>query len=101
VADPDFTIQNCGAVPTLAARRTTLLSAFCQNVVPDQPGKVFTFNADGTARPFNFGTFQDTNGNSRRINIGGDGLNSNTEFSQGPAFRTPRTTVSRRASTST
>lgn len=83
VADPDFTIQNCGAVPTLAARRTTLLSAFCQNVVPDQPGKVFTFNADGTARPFNFGTFQDTNGNSRRINIGGDGLNSNTEFSQG------------------
>jgi outer membrane receptor protein involved in Fe transport len=86
VADPDFIIQNCGAVPTLAQRQFTLLSTFCGNIVPDQPGKVFVFNADGTARAPNFGTFQDTNGNSRPINVGGDGLNPNTEFTTGARF---------------
>lgn len=86
IADPDFTPANCGAVPTLAQRRTQLIGANCMNVVPDQPGKVFTFNADGTARPFNFGTFIDPNGNSRRINVGGDGLNPNAEFGQSARF---------------
>ncbi len=87
IADPDFTIANCGAVPTGGGLRTTVLNqAGCTNVQPNLPNTVFTFNADGTGRLVNFGTFQDPQGNSRTINIGGDGLNPNTEFSQGARF---------------
>lgn len=82
IADPDFTIQNCGAVPPPNTRPFSGVSANCTNVAPDQPGTAFVFNADGTARLANFGTFQDTNGNNRRVNIGGDGLNQATEFLQ-------------------
>jgi outer membrane receptor protein involved in Fe transport len=87
IADPDFTVVNCGAVPTLAQRRTTTINTLtCTNINPDNPTTVYTFNADGSARLVNFGTFRDTNGNSRPTTIGGDGQNPNTEFSQGARF---------------
>ena len=87
IADPDFTASACGPVPTLAQRQfTTINTVGCSSFAPDQPGTAFTFNADGTARLLNFGTFQDPNGNSRSFNIGGDGLNPRTEFTQATRF---------------
>lgn len=46
-------------------------------------GTSWVFDTPGTARGFNFGTFQDQNGVNRRVNVGGDGLNVGTEFAQG------------------
>ncbi|MBW3559853.1 MAG: TonB-dependent receptor plug domain-containing protein, partial [Proteobacteria bacterium] len=98
VANPILSPQVCGAVPPLTstnpavtARPFASLAAGCINVSPDQPGTQFVFNADGTARLANFGTFQDPGGagvvaNNRRINIGGDGLNQATEFFAGLRF---------------
>lgn len=57
-------------------------NANCFNIAPEN-NSTFVFDANGVARPFNFGTFQDQNGANRRINIGGDGLNTGTEFGSG------------------
>ena len=63
---------------------TSTLSSNCTSL---RPGTVFVFNADGTARPANWGAFQ-ANGFNPRFNVGGDGLNLGTE--QGQGSRTPR-----------
>jgi outer membrane receptor protein involved in Fe transport len=76
-ADPDTPFQNCGAAGSGA------LPGNCTAIRADQPGTVFTFGANGAARPFNFGTQQPQTGFSRRLNVGGDGLNTGTEFGQG------------------
>ena len=67
-------------------------AANCFPIAPEL-GRVFVFDTNGTARPFDFGTFQDQNGLSRRVNIGGDGLNTGTEFGQGS--RVPESTAYR------
>lgn len=74
--NPTTPFQNCVDPGVLA-----LISAACSPVRADT-GATYTFNADGTVRPFNFGTFQSGNGYSRRLNVGGDGLNVGTEFGQ-------------------
>jgi len=51
-------------------------------------GNVYSFAADGTPRPYDFGYAQAGAGLSRRVSAGGDGLNSGTEFGQGS--RIPR-----------
>jgi outer membrane receptor protein involved in Fe transport len=79
--NPTSPYQNC-VIPSF-----NLISGACSPVRADT-GAVYAFNADGTARPFNFGDFQDQNGYSRRLNTGGDGLNVGTEFGQGS--RIPR-----------
>ncbi len=83
ISDPDDAIANCGAVPAAGVIARTGLSANCTNIRFGPNQTAFTFNRDGAGRAFNFGTFQDQNGVSRRTNIGGDGLNSGTEFGQG------------------
>ncbi|MBW3559851.1 MAG: TonB-dependent receptor plug domain-containing protein, partial [Proteobacteria bacterium] len=80
-ADPDTPFQNCGAVPANPAR-SALNSTNCNPVRPDNPNSIFVFDANGQARPFNFGSFQQTAGFSRRLHVGGDGLNIATEFGQ-------------------
>ncbi|MEQ1617212.1 MAG: TonB-dependent receptor [Terricaulis sp.] len=88
-ADPDLVAGNCGnsAAPQPltqynAATANIAGNTNCFNVAPEN-GSTFVFSPAGVARPFNFGVFQDQNGASRRINIGGDGLNTGTEFGQG------------------
>ncbi len=88
-ADPDRVAGNCGnsvAPQPLsqfnAATANIAGNANCFNVAPEN-ASTFVFSPTGVARPFNFGTFQDQNGASRRVNIGGDGLNTGTEFGQG------------------
>jgi outer membrane receptor protein involved in Fe transport len=98
-ADPDLVAGNCGnsvAPQPLAqynaATANIAVNANCFNVAPEN-FSTYVFSPAGVARPFNFGTFQDQNGASRRINIGGDGLNTGTEFGQGS--RIPESTADR------
>jgi outer membrane receptor protein involved in Fe transport len=81
-ADPDINANNCTGASFNAAVTNIATNTNCFNVAPEN-NSTWVFNPDGTARPFNFGTFQDQNGASRRINIGGDGLNTGTEFGTG------------------
>ncbi|MFS2316919.1 TonB-dependent receptor domain-containing protein [Maricaulis sp. D1M11] len=83
--DPDSPFSNC-TVPF------GFIPSACRPVRADT-GNVYAFNADGTPRPYDFGTLQDGNGLSRRISVGGDGLNSGTEFGQGS--RIPRSEATR------
>ena len=91
VGDPDTPFQNCGAVP--ANRNSFFNATNCGAIRPDNPGSVFQFNADGSARLFDFGSRQAQAGFTRRAHIGGDGLNSGTEFGQGS--RLPESTAYR------
>lgn len=103
--DPDFqggvtgaNVASCGnsvapqPLSQYNAATTNISSASCYNVAPENLS-TFVFGATGIARPFDFGTFQDQNGASRRVNVGGDGLNVGTEFSQGS--RIPESEASR------
>ena len=82
-ADPDLVAGNCGNTAQFnAAIHNIAGNANCFNVAPENLS-TWAFNAPGVGTLFNFGTFQDQNGASRRINIGGDGLNVGTEFGQG------------------
>jgi outer membrane receptor protein involved in Fe transport len=91
-ADPDHqsgstnpAAINCAAGGFNAA--TTNINAAgnvnCFNIAPENVGSTWVFQPDGTAVLFDYGTFQDQNGASRRVNVGGDGLNVGTEFGQG------------------
>lgn len=80
IGDPDTPFQACGALP---ANLNSRINANCTAIRSDIPNTQFVFNADGSARLVNFGTFQPTAGFSRNQNIGGDGLNPGTEFAQG------------------
>jgi len=52
------------------------------NCIFPEPGKTWQFADNGAARLANFGTLRNTIGKTRNLNVGGDGLNINTEFSQ-------------------
>ena len=83
-ADPDLVGGVCNAQTPAnvnASSANIVGQAACFNIAPENLS-TFVFGPTGTSRPFNFGTFQDQNGASRRINIGGDGLNVGTEFGQ-------------------
>lgn len=84
-ADPDIPFQRCApppATPFFTGNFNGGAGANCFAVDPNQPNKFFVFSGAGTPRTPNFGTFQDQNGYTRPVNIGGDGLNLGTEFSQ-------------------
>ena len=87
-ADPDhqsggLNVGQCGNTGAINAATTNIVgNANCFNIAPEN-NSTFVFGPTGIAAPFDFGTFQDENGASRRINIGGDGLNAGTEFGQG------------------
>jgi outer membrane receptor protein involved in Fe transport len=71
--DPDIPFQSC----------TTATAPMSANCFAIEPGNSFIFDQAGAARNPSFGTFRDENGFQRVTNIGGDGLNPNTDFSQG------------------
>lgn len=78
--DPDIPFQACAVQAATAAQ-----SANCFAI---EPNNSFIFDQAGAARAPSFGTYRDENGFQRVSNIGGDGLNPNTDFSQ--ASRLPR-----------
>jgi outer membrane receptor protein involved in Fe transport len=79
-ADPDIPFQSCPAGSAVAA-----MSANCFS---PEPFNSFIYDSAGAARAPSFGTYRDENGFTRVSNVGGDGLNPNTDFSQGS--RLPR-----------
>ena len=79
-ADPDIPFQTCTGL--------SLTSAMSANCFSPEPTNSFIYDQAGAARNPSFGTFRDENGFTRVSNIGGDGLNPNTDFSQGS--RLPR-----------
>lgn len=80
--DPDNVLQACGNVASNTFVSNISGNSGCFNHGPEL-GNAWVFDGAGSARLFNYGTFQDQNGTNRRINIGGDGLNIGTEFGQG------------------
>lgn len=76
--DPDIPFQSC----------STAIAPMSANCFAIEPGNSFIYDQAGAARNPSFGTFRDENGFQRVTNIGGDGLNPNTDFSQGS--RLPR-----------
>jgi len=85
-ADPS---RNIPALPCPLGT-TGSISANCIFV---EPGKTWLFADNGAARLANFGTLRNLVGKSRTLNVGGDGININTEFSQ--ASRLPRAEADR------
>ena len=79
-ADPDIPFQSC---PTGSA-----VAAMSANCFSPEPFNSFIYDSAGAARAPSFGTYRDENGFTRVSNVGGDGLNPNTDFSQGS--RLPR-----------
>lgn len=86
-ADPT---RNIPAQPCPLNLNTTTINSF-QPGVPGQinpncifvePGRTYVFDNQGVSRLANFGTIRNTVGRSRTLNVGGDGLSINTEFSQ-------------------
>lgn len=78
--DPDIPFQSCPAGSSTAA-----MSANCFS---PEPFNSFIYDSSGAARAPSFGAYRDENGFTRVSNVGGDGLNPNTDFSQ--ASRLPR-----------
>ncbi|PTT80772.1 TonB-dependent receptor, partial [Pseudomonas sp. HMWF010] len=74
-ASRNITLQTC---PGTSAS-TGSISANC---IFAEPGKTFQFDSTGKGRLANFGTIRNNVGRARSLNVGGDGLNINTEFSQ-------------------
>lgn len=101
--DPDIPTGSAGCTnPTLAATATTA-QKLAYNAFPSSTGSntncffanagsAFVFANDGTPRGLNVGQ-RVAVGGARTINIGGDGLNVGTEFSQGS--RIPESNASR------
>lgn len=77
-SDPDIPFQSC----------STAIAPMSANCFAIEPTNSFIYDQAGAARNPSFGTFRDENGFQRVTNVGGDGLNPNTEFSQGS--RLPR-----------
>lgn len=77
-ADPDIPFQSC----------STAIAPMSANCFSPEPFNSFIYDQAGAARAPSFGTFRDQNGFTRVTNVGGDGLNPNTDFSQGS--RLPR-----------
>jgi outer membrane receptor protein involved in Fe transport len=77
-ADPDIPFQSC----------TTSIAPLSANCFSPEPTNSFIYDNTGAARAPSFGTYRDENGFTRVSNVGGDGLNPNTDFSQGS--RLPR-----------
>ncbi|MFN5010802.1 MAG: TonB-dependent receptor domain-containing protein [Gammaproteobacteria bacterium] len=75
-ADPT---RNIPAGQTCALGTTGPISANC---IFAEPGRTYQFDNQGVGRLANFGTIRNTVGRNRSLNVGGDGLNINTEFSQ-------------------
>jgi len=61
------------------AASTQTINALC---IIQEPGLTWVFGDNGAARLANFGTIRNNVGRVRNLNVGGDGLNVNTEFSQ-------------------
>lgn len=61
---------------------TSLTTAINANCIFAEPGRTYQFNDQGVGRLANFGSIRNTVGRVRNLNVGGDGLNINTEFSQ-------------------
>ncbi len=66
----------------LAACVAGTTGAINANCITPEPGFTYQFDETGKARLANFGTIRNNVGRSRVQNVGGDGLNINTEFSQ-------------------
>jgi len=58
---------------------TQTINSLC---IIQEPGLTWVFSDAGAARLANFGTIRNNVGRVRNLNVGGDGLNVNTEFSQ-------------------
>ena len=78
--DPDIPFQTCTAL--------SLTAAMSANCFSQEPNNSFIYDQAGAGRAPSFGSFRDENGFTRLVNVGGDGLNPNTDFSQGS--RLPR-----------
>lgn len=82
-SNPLVPFQNCATgnpftVPTAtAASSVNIPVGYCFNV---DPGRTYVFD-NGAPRLANFGTFRSQVGLNRTLNVGGEGLNPNTEFS--------------------
>jgi len=74
-ASRNITLQTCSGT----SASTGSISANC---IFAEPGKTFQFDSTGKGRLANFGTIRNNVGRARSLNVGGDGLNINTEFSQ-------------------
>jgi outer membrane receptor protein involved in Fe transport len=74
-ADPS---RNIAATPCVQGT-TGGISANC---IFAEPGRTWQFDNNGVGRLANFGTLRNQVGRVRSLNVGGDGLNINTEFSQ-------------------
>ena len=63
-------------------RCTASTSTISSTCIIQEPGLTWVFADNGAARLANFGTIRNNVGRVRNLNVGGDGLNVNTEFSQ-------------------
>ena len=63
------------------------------NCIFAEPGRTYQFDTAGVGRLANFGTIRNTVGRVRNLNVGGDGLNISTQFSQ--ASRLPKAEADR------
>ena len=63
------------------------------NCIFAEPGRTYQFDTAGVGRLANFGTIRNTVGRVRNLNVGGDGLNISTQFSQ--ASRLPQAEADR------
>jgi outer membrane receptor protein involved in Fe transport len=77
-ADPNRNIP-AGAAQVCTPGTTGQINPQC--IFPE-PGKTWIFSDTGAARLANFGTLRSNVGRSRSLNVGGDGINVNTEFDQ-------------------
>ena len=64
------------------ALSTSITSQISPNCIFAEPGRTYQFDTAGVGRLANFGTIRNNVGRARSLNVGGDGLNINTEFSQ-------------------
>jgi outer membrane receptor protein involved in Fe transport len=69
-------------IPNVRCPAPNLITPISANCIIQEPGLTWVFGDNGAARLANFGTIRNNVGRVRNLNVGGDGLNVNTEFSQ-------------------
>jgi len=81
-SDPDNVLQSCTPNPATTFLTNISANTGCFNFGPELNNS-YLFDSPGVFRAVRFGSITDGNGTSRPVNVGGDGLNVGTEFSQG------------------
>jgi len=72
--------RNIPAQPCTGGSTST--GSISANCIFAEPGRTYQVDTAGVGRLANFGTIRNNVGRTRSLNVGGDGLNVNTEFSQ-------------------